>query len=174
MFDFYQNVIKKNSNSCHTLDLKNVIKKYIYRINSQRDVYYLIMGLKKYQSVISMDRWSRIDRRKFGHSCISVLRSCAMCAVLRQIQRWKQLQRRDTRPLSVFRGQRKMKNRPSYSRLLLYEISLAFALWCWQDHLDRGREKERRREKKRKKERERFFGKFILTAWYFFFFLITL
>jgi len=98
-----------------------------------------------------MDRWSRIDRRKFGHSCISVLRSCAMCAVLRQIQRWKQLQRRDTRPLSVFRGQRKMKNRPSYSRLLLYEISLAFALWCWEDHLDRGRE----RDEERKRERER-------------------
>jgi len=48
MFGFYQNVIKKNTNSCHTLDLKNVMKKYIYRINSQRDVYHLIMGLKKY------------------------------------------------------------------------------------------------------------------------------
>ena len=70
-------------------------------------------------------------------------RSCAMCAVLRQIQRWKQLQRRDTRPLSVFRGQRKMKNRPSYSRLLLYKIPSAFALWCCEDHLDRGRERKR-------------------------------
>lgn len=60
---------------------------------------------------------------------------------------------RDTRPLSVFRGHRKMKNRPSYSRLSLYKIPSPFALRRCEDHLDHGRE--------RKKS---FFGKFTLTA----------
>lgn len=60
---------------------------------------------------------------------------------------------RDMRPLSAFRGHRKMKNRPSYSHLSLYKIPSPFALRRCENHLDHGREKEKS-----------FFGKFTLTA----------